>query len=136
MLPLFRDVNDHIRRIQEQIDSLHEVLAFAFEANLLVGLAQETRRLKEAGFMARDHRRADRDGRHLRHELHNTPELQRGYGFFRKAFSPHLKGRINIRIRRQKFSRPSLLIGPPGSFGTPDSRCATNWSTMLEKNSF
>jgi len=42
MQPLFRDVTDHIRTIQEQIDSLREVLAFAFEASLLVGQAQET----------------------------------------------------------------------------------------------
>jgi len=42
MQPLFRDVTDHVRTIQEQIDSLREVLAFAFEASLLVGQAQET----------------------------------------------------------------------------------------------
>ena len=39
---LFRDVTDHVRAVQEQIDSLREVLAFAFEAGLLVGQAQET----------------------------------------------------------------------------------------------
>src|SRR6266478_6507476 len=42
MRPLFRDVTDHVRTVQEQIDSLQEVLAFAFEASLLVGQAQET----------------------------------------------------------------------------------------------
>lgn len=42
MQPLFRDVTDHVRTIQEQIDSMREVLAFAFEASLLVGQAQET----------------------------------------------------------------------------------------------
>lgn len=42
MHPLFRDVTDHIRRVQERIDNLREVLAFAFEASLLVGQAQET----------------------------------------------------------------------------------------------
>jgi magnesium transporter len=42
MQPLFRDVTDHVRTIQEHIDSLREVLAFAFEASLLVGQAQET----------------------------------------------------------------------------------------------
>lgn len=40
--PLFRDVTDHVGTVQEQIDSLREVLAFAFEASLLVGQAQET----------------------------------------------------------------------------------------------
>jgi magnesium transporter len=42
MQPLFRDVSDHIRRVQEDIDSLREVLAFAFEANLMAGQAQQT----------------------------------------------------------------------------------------------
>jgi magnesium transporter len=42
MHPLFRDVSDHIRTVQEKIDSLREVLAFAFEASLLVGQSQET----------------------------------------------------------------------------------------------
>src|SRR3954451_22479105 len=42
MRPLFRDVTDHVRTVQERIDSLREVLAFAFEASLLVGQAQET----------------------------------------------------------------------------------------------
>lgn len=42
MQPLFRDVTDHVRNIQERIDSMREVLAFAFEASLLVGQAHET----------------------------------------------------------------------------------------------
>jgi magnesium transporter len=39
---LFRDVTDHIRRVQEKIDMLREVLAFAFEASVLMGQSQET----------------------------------------------------------------------------------------------
>lgn len=42
MQPLFRDVTDHIHRVQEEIDSLREVLAFAFEASLMTGQAQQT----------------------------------------------------------------------------------------------
>ncbi len=42
MQPLFRDVNDHIRRVQEEIDSLREVLAFAFEASIMVGQVEQT----------------------------------------------------------------------------------------------
>jgi magnesium transporter len=41
MHPLFRDVSDHIRRIQEEIESLREVLAFAFETSLMTGQAQQ-----------------------------------------------------------------------------------------------
>jgi len=36
MLPRFRDVTDHVRRIKEEIDTLREVLAFAFEASIMV----------------------------------------------------------------------------------------------------
>jgi magnesium transporter len=39
---LFRDVTDHIRRVQEEIESLREVLAFAFEASLMIGQEQQT----------------------------------------------------------------------------------------------
>lgn len=42
MYPMFRDVTDHIRSVQERIDNLREVLAFAFEASLLMGQGQET----------------------------------------------------------------------------------------------
>ena len=42
LAPMFRDVTDHVRTVQEKIDSLREVLAFAFEASLLVGQSQET----------------------------------------------------------------------------------------------
>jgi magnesium transporter len=41
MHPLFRDVSDHIRRVQEEIESLREVLAFAFETSLMTGQAQQ-----------------------------------------------------------------------------------------------
>ncbi len=36
------DVTDHVLRVQEEIDSLREVLAFAFEASLMRGQAQQT----------------------------------------------------------------------------------------------
>ncbi len=42
MFPMFRGVTDHIRIVQEKIDNLREVLAFAFEASLLAGQSQET----------------------------------------------------------------------------------------------
>jgi magnesium transporter len=35
-------VTDHVRRIQEEIDALREVLAFAFEASLMTGQSQQT----------------------------------------------------------------------------------------------
>ena len=42
MRPHFRDVTDHVRRVREEIDALREVLAFAFEASLMTGQAQQT----------------------------------------------------------------------------------------------
>jgi len=42
MQPLFRDVSDHLRGVQDEIDAMREVLAFAFEASLMLGQAQQT----------------------------------------------------------------------------------------------
>ena len=42
MQPLFRDVTDHVNRVKEEVDALREVLAFTFEASLMVGQAQQT----------------------------------------------------------------------------------------------
>jgi hypothetical protein len=42
MQPLFREVSDHIRRVQEEIESIREVLAFAFAISLMAGQAQQT----------------------------------------------------------------------------------------------
>ncbi|WP_438748662.1 magnesium and cobalt transport protein CorA [Pararhizobium sp. O133] len=42
MHALFRDVTDHVRRVQEDIDTLREVLAFTFEASLMIGQSEQT----------------------------------------------------------------------------------------------
>lgn len=42
MRPLFRDVLDHAKRAEEDIDSLREILAFVFEASMMAGQAQQT----------------------------------------------------------------------------------------------
>jgi magnesium transporter len=42
MQPLFRDVSDHLRGVQDEIDAVREVLAFAFEASLMLGQAEQT----------------------------------------------------------------------------------------------
>ena len=39
---LFRDVTDHVRCVQEEIDALREMLAFCFEASLLTSQSQQT----------------------------------------------------------------------------------------------
>jgi len=82
MQPLFRDVTDHVRTVQEQIDSLREVLAFAFEASLLVGQAQETAVSKRLAswlaIIAVPTMVAGIYGMNFK----NMPELQWEYGYF------------------------------------------------------
>jgi hypothetical protein len=69
MQPLFRDVTDHVRTVQERIDSLREVLAFAFEASLLVGQAQETAVSKKLASWLAIIAVPTAIAGHLRHEL-------------------------------------------------------------------
>lgn len=82
MQPLFRDVTDHIRRVQEDIDSLREVLAFAFEASLMAGQAQQTvitRRLAAwAAILAVPTAVAGIYGMNFE----NMPELKWTYGYY------------------------------------------------------
>ena len=82
MQPLFRDVTDHMLRVQEGIDSLREVLAFAFEASLMSGQAQQTaitRRLAAwAAILAVPTAIAGIYGMNFEH----MPELKWRYGYF------------------------------------------------------
>ena len=82
MQPQFRDVSDHIRRVQEDIDSLREVLAFAFEASLMAGQAQQnaiTRRLAAwAAILAVPTAVAGIYGMNFEH----MPELKWTYGYY------------------------------------------------------
>ncbi len=81
MHTLFRDVTDHIRIVQEKIDSLREVLAFAFETSVLVGQAQETAVSKKlaswAAILAVPTAVAGIYGMNFRH----MPELEEPYGY-------------------------------------------------------
>jgi magnesium transporter len=78
----FRDVNDHVRRVQEETDSLREVLAFAFEASLMTGQAQQTlitRKLASwAAILAVPTAVAGVYGMNFQ----NMPELKTEYGYF------------------------------------------------------
>lgn len=82
MQPLFRDVTDHVRRVREEIDALREVLAFAFEASLMAGQAQQTeitRRLAAwAAILAVPTAIAGIYGMNFQH----MPELKWAYGYF------------------------------------------------------
>jgi magnesium transporter len=78
----FRDVTDHVQRIREGIDSLREVLAFAFEASLMMGQAQQsaiTRKLAAwAAILAVPTALAGIYGMNF----DNMPELKWQYGYF------------------------------------------------------
>ena len=78
----FRDVTDHVQRVQEVIDSLREVLAFAFEASLMMGQAQQsaiTRMLAAwAAILAVPTALAGIYGMNF----DNMPELKWQYGYF------------------------------------------------------
>jgi magnesium transporter len=82
MKPHFRDVTDHIRRVREEIDALREVLAFAFEASLMTGQAQQTaitRRLAAwAAILAVPTAIAGIYGMNFEH----MPELKWTYGYY------------------------------------------------------
>jgi magnesium transporter len=82
MQPLFRDVSDHVSRVKEEVDVLREVLAFAFEASLMVGQAQQTaitRRLAAwAAILAVPTAIAGIYGMNFEH----MPELKWHYGYF------------------------------------------------------
>jgi magnesium transporter len=78
----FRDVTDHVLRVQEVIDSLREVLAFAFEASLMMGQAQQsaiTRKLAAwAAILAVPTALAGIYGMNFE----DMPELRWHYGYF------------------------------------------------------
>ena len=82
MKPLFRDVLDHAKRAQEDIDSLREILAFVFEASMMAGQAQQTeitRRLAAwAAILAVPTAVAGIYGMNFEH----MPELKWEYGYF------------------------------------------------------
>jgi magnesium transporter len=79
---MFRDVADHIARVQEEISSLREVLAFAFEANLMLAQAQQnaiTRKLASwAAILAVPTAVAGIYGMNFE----NMPELKTEHGYF------------------------------------------------------
>jgi magnesium transporter len=82
MHPMFRDVTDHIRTVQEKIDALREVLAFAFETSLLMGQSQASSIAKKlaawAAMLAVPTAVAGIYGMNFEH----MPELRTAYGYY------------------------------------------------------
>ena len=82
MQPLFRDVTDHVNRIKEEVDALREVLAFTFEASLMVGQTQQTAITRQlaawAAILAVPTAIAGIYGMNFEH----MPELKWRYGYY------------------------------------------------------
>jgi magnesium transporter len=82
MQPHFRDVTDHIRRVREEIDTMREVLAFAFEASLMTGQMAQTAITRQlaawAAILAVPTAVAGIYGMNFEH----IPELKWQYGYF------------------------------------------------------
>jgi magnesium transporter len=78
----FRDVTDHIHQVAAEIDSLRELLAFVFEASVMIGQMQQndiTRRLAAwAAILAVPTAVAGIYGMNFQ----NMPELKWEYGYF------------------------------------------------------
>jgi magnesium transporter len=79
---LFRDVSDHVRGVQEEIDALREMLAFCFDASVQTSQSQQTmisRRLAAwAAILAVPTAMAGIYGMNFA----NMPELQWRYGYY------------------------------------------------------
>jgi magnesium transporter len=79
---LFRDVTDHVRGVQEEIDALREMLAFCFEASVQTSQSQQTmisRRLAAwAAILAVPTAMAGIYGMNFA----NMPELHWRYGYY------------------------------------------------------
>ena len=69
MQPLFRDVTDHVRTVQEQNRFASRSAGVCLRSKPSGRSGSGNRGVQEAGVMARHHRGPDGDRRHLRHEL-------------------------------------------------------------------
>jgi magnesium transporter len=107
MQPLFRDVTDHVLRVQEEIDALREVLAFAFEASPDEGPGAADGHHPKTGGLGRHPRGTDRDRRHLRHEL----RLHAGAQMELRLFSRDRRDRRHLRLALLAISPKRLDLG-------------------------
>jgi magnesium transporter len=80
--PYYRDVVDHVNRVLEQIDTLREMLSFAFEASLLLESSRQSKTGRQlagwAAILAVPTAIAGIYGMNFAH----MPELEWRYGYF------------------------------------------------------
>ena len=130
MQPMFRDVTDHIRTVQEKIDSSREVLAFAFEASLLVGQSQETAIAKRlaswAAILAVPTAIAGIYGMNFK----NMPELEMQFGYYTVIVAIFaLCGILYWRFRK-KVVDDEIQYGPEDEILTPRQRTGAGFPML------
>jgi len=114
MQPLFRDVTDHVRTVQEHIDSLREGSRLRFRGEPASRPGAGNRGLQEARVLGRHHRGPDRDRRHLWHELQEHAGTAVGVWLLhRRRRDPDRLRRavLVVQARRMVMSLPSATTG-------------------------
>jgi magnesium transporter len=99
--PYYRDIVDHVNRVLEQIDTLREMLSFAFEASLLLESSRQSRTGRQlagwAAILAVPTAIAGIYGMNFAH----MPELEWRYGYFAVlAFIVAVCAYLFVRFRR------------------------------------
>ena len=79
--PYFRDVYDHIVRLNETIDAQRELLTTALEAHLSLMSVAQNEHMKRYHRLGGDDRRADDDRGIYGMNFENMPELEWSYGY-------------------------------------------------------
>ena len=82
MQEYFRDISDHLQRLNQTIESIRETVSTAISVNLSMITLQESENDEAPRRVCRTDRRADADRRYLRHELR-----------------PHARAALALRLR-------------------------------------
>ena len=77
----FRDVHDHLARINAAIDGIRDTIGTAIQVNLSMVTIEESENHQAARRLGGDLRRVDRAGRHLGHELRAHARAEMGWGY-------------------------------------------------------
>ena len=69
MRAYFRDVNDHLLRVHDQLEGYRDLLTSVLEANLTQVTVRQNEDMRKISAYRGDRRRPDAVAGHLRHEL-------------------------------------------------------------------
>ena len=130
--PYFRDVYDHVVRINESVDNLRELLSSALEANLSLTSIRQNEVMKTLGGHLRRRGGPRRDlGHELRRHARAPPPLgvpgrPRGHGGDRSAHVLAAQA-LGMAIAAAGQSSPTGVVGPgrPAGRSCKTVRCCT-----------